>query len=296
MTRIVRSPLVVPRVWIQVALLTFVIGFAILGYLAYRVYADHPPVPRKAIATDGIELFSRDDVFRGQLVFEKYGLMEYGTIFGHGAYLGPDFTADYIERAREIMGRFYVAHGATDPAPRVADDFKINRWDSASDVLTFTPAQVFAMHELEVYYGRWFGPAASQQGLRRPTIGPEDMPALVAFIAWSAWVATANRPGEAYSYTNNWPPAPAIGDTVTADAILWSALSLVALLIAIGATLFAFGRRDHLAIDRVVARYTRLGVPRSRSSLADRAHRGAGALARHDVPRASLEAARRAPR
>jgi nitric oxide reductase subunit B len=144
MPRSKRSPLVVPQAWIQVALLTFVVGFAILGYLAYRVYADHPPVPREAVATDGKPLFSRHDVFRGQMVFEKYGLMEYGTIFGHGAYLGPDFTADYIERSRVLMRQFYAASGTANPDAHIVDDFKINRWDAASDVLTLTPAQVAA--------------------------------------------------------------------------------------------------------------------------------------------------------
>src|SRR6476660_825839 len=104
-----RSPLAVSRAWIQVAILTFVVGFAILGYLAYRVYGDHPPVPQSTVSLDGKVLFTADDVFEGQLTFEKYGLMEYGTIFGHGAYLGPDITADYIERARAIMRGHYAA-------------------------------------------------------------------------------------------------------------------------------------------------------------------------------------------
>ena len=237
-----RSALVVPHAWIQVALLTFVVGFAILGYLVYRVYADHPPVPRETVTAEGTTLFQRDDVFRGQLLFEKHGLMEYGSIFGHGAYLGPDFTADYIERAREAMERFYATHATADPAARVVEEFKKNRWDQTTDILTFAPAQAAAFRELEAYYTQWFGPADTQRGLRRPTIASSDTSALVAYFAWSAWVATANRPGEPYSYTNNWPPAPAVGNTLTADAMLWSALSLVALLVGIGATLYAFGR------------------------------------------------------
>ena len=116
MPRSRRSALSVSPAWLQVAILTFVVGFAILGYLAYRVYAEHPPVPRTTVAPDGAVLFTRDDVFQGQLLFEKYGLMEYGTIFGHGAYLGPDFTADYIERAREAMLRDYAARGVSDAA------------------------------------------------------------------------------------------------------------------------------------------------------------------------------------
>jgi nitric oxide reductase subunit B len=225
-----------------VAILTFVIGFGILGYLAYRVYAEHPPVPRVTVAPDGSVVFTRDDVFDGQVVFEKYGLMEYGTIFGHGAYLGPDFTADYIERAQAAMHHYHSAHATADPDARIVEDFKANRFDAARDVLAFTEAQVVAWRELEDYYRRWFGPAESQSGLRRPSVAPEHMHALVAYFAWSAWVATANRPGLGYSYTNNWPPAPSVGNNLTADAVLWSALSLVALLLGIGVTLFAFGR------------------------------------------------------
>jgi len=242
MSRPQRSPLVVSQTWIQAALLTFVVGFAILGYLAYRIYAEHPPVPQATVAADGAILFTADDIFAGQLIFEKYGLMEYGSIFGHGAYLGPDFTADYIERAREAMRRFYAMQTTSDPDVHVREDFKTNRWDVTRNVLIYTPAQVAAWHELEDYYRRWFGPAESQSGLRRPTITTAEIPALVAYFSWSAWAATANRPGKAYSYTNNWPPAPEVGNTLTADAILWSALSLIALLVGIGVTLLAFGR------------------------------------------------------
>jgi nitric oxide reductase subunit B len=242
MSRSHRAPLVVSRTWIQVAILTFVVGFAILGYLAYRVYGEHPPVPRSTVAPNGTVLYTSDDVFQGQLAFGRYGLMEFGTIFGHGAYLGPDFTADYIERARQAMRRYYVAQGSTDPDKRVLEDFKANAWDEGKDVLVFTQGQVAAYRELREYYARWFGPADQQEGLRRPSVAPEAVPSLVSYLAWSAWAATANRPGKAYSYTNNWPPAPEVGNTVSAEAVLWSAISLVSLLLGIGATLFAFGR------------------------------------------------------
>jgi nitric oxide reductase subunit B len=260
MPRVARSTLAVSPTWIQVAILTFVVGFGILGYLAYRVYAEHPPVPAITVAPDGSVLFTRGDVFQGQLVFEKYGLMEYGTIFGHGAYLGPDFTADYIERARTSMRRYYQARSVADPDQRLIADFKTNRFDATRDALTFTPAQVAALRELEDHYRSWFGPPDSQSGLRRPSIAPEHMHALVAYFGWSAWVATANRAGQTYSYTNNWPPAPEVGNNLTADAILWSALSLVALLAGIGVTLFAFGRFKDLGWPDDAARPSRAVV------------------------------------
>src|SRR5215471_11970163 len=117
-----RAALSVSTAWIQVAVLTFVVGFGILGYLAYRVYAEHPPVPATTVADDGAVLFTRDDVFNGQLAFGRFGLMQYGTIFGHGAYLGPDFTADYIERAREAMRRYYGVRATTDAEARIIED------------------------------------------------------------------------------------------------------------------------------------------------------------------------------
>ncbi|HVW24791.1 MAG TPA: cbb3-type cytochrome c oxidase subunit I [Polyangiaceae bacterium] len=237
-----RSSLGISTAWTQLAMLTFVIGFGILGYLAYRIYAEHPPVPAVTVAPNGETLFTRDDVFRGQMLFGQFGLMEYGTIFGHGAYLGPDFTADSIERERAAMRAYYVGQGAVNADARVVDDFKTNRWDSARDTLVFTPAQVAAWHDLQGYYSAWFGPASEQRGLRRPSIPTDQIRPLVAYFSWAAWVSTANRPGESYSYTNNWPPAEHAGNTLTADAVFWSGLSLVALLAGIGATLYAFGR------------------------------------------------------
>src|SRR5262245_42951676 len=119
MHRVERSPLGLSATWMQVALLTFVMGFGSHGYLAYRLYAEHPPVPATTATTNGETLFTREDVFRGQMLFGQYGLMEFGTLFGHGAYLGPDFTADAIERSRISMQRYYAAQGAVDVDARV---------------------------------------------------------------------------------------------------------------------------------------------------------------------------------
>ena len=69
---------------------------------------------------------------------------------------------------------------------------------------------------------------------------------MTAFFAWSAWAASALRPGTDYSYTNNWPPEPLVGNRVTADTVMWSVLSLIALLGGIGLLFAAFGRWNFL--------------------------------------------------
>src|SRR5215469_8073068 len=100
-----KHELLVSKGWIQAVALVGVCGSLLLGILAYRTYTDEPPIPAKVVGADGAALFTREDVLTGQEVFLKNGLMEYGLIFGHGAYLGPDFTADYLHRAALLERR-----------------------------------------------------------------------------------------------------------------------------------------------------------------------------------------------
>lgn len=229
--------------WAQVALLTFALGFGVLGYLAYRIHADHPPVPQRYLGPDGAVLFTREDILKGQQLFATRGFMEHGTLFGHGAYLGPDFTADAIHRMERSMRRYYG--GGPEASALVRKDLKANRFDGQNVV--WTSAQVAAWEDFLAHYRNWLTRGVSDEGLRGPRIeDPAQIRAIGSYVAWSAWVATARRPNTDHSYTNNWPPDPAAGNTPTADMILWSALSLIALLAGIGATLFAFGRWQQL--------------------------------------------------
>ena len=94
-----RRTLLVSKGWVQAVALVVLFGFFVLGLLAYRTYQAKPPVPERVVAPGGEVLYTAADVAKGQQVFLHNGLMEYGSVFGHGAYLGPDFTADYLRRA-----------------------------------------------------------------------------------------------------------------------------------------------------------------------------------------------------
>ncbi len=141
--------LVSPR-WMQVIVLTFLFGFAILGYLAIRVYEEHPPLPAKVLSESGQVLFTGEDIRDGQELFLTYGLMQYGSIYGHGAYLGPDFTADYLHRQAVEMQRLYG--GNAEAEIRVRDELRANRYESKSDSLTLTDGQVHAFGVLLEHY------------------------------------------------------------------------------------------------------------------------------------------------
>src|SRR5262245_49855065 len=136
MTSISRSLLTVSPLWLQGSILDLLVGFAIMGFLALRVYQDHPPVPGKVVAESGSTLFTAEDVRSGQELFLTYGLMQYGSIYGHGAYLGPDFTADYLHREAVEMQQHYG--NDAEALVRTQRELQANRYDPATDVLTWT--------------------------------------------------------------------------------------------------------------------------------------------------------------
>ena len=240
-----RGQMVISKVWAQASLLTFFLGFTGLGILAALIYSQHAPIPARVVAPSGEVLFTRDDVEAGQNVFQKYGLMQHGTLYGHGAYLGPDFTAQYLHRAALDMLAFYGE--AQMPVPeiraKVVGELKTNTYDAAGDTLTFSRGQVHAFDSLTGFYREYFGSLDVQRGVKRPVIAdPSEVRRLTSYFAWASWTATAQRPGKAYSYTNNWPDEPLAGNAPTADNFFWSVVSLISLLCGIGVVLFAFGR------------------------------------------------------
>src|SRR5215470_5171706 len=91
-----KRPLMIAGGWIQAAILVLIIGFFILGVLTYYTYSGEPPIPDVVKSASGSTLFTRADIMAGQQIFLSNGLMEYGSVFGHGAYLGPDFTTGYL--------------------------------------------------------------------------------------------------------------------------------------------------------------------------------------------------------
>ena len=146
-----RRQLLVSRGWVQAAALVFLFGFFVLGLLAYRTYQAEPPVPARVVDRADRELFTGADVQAGQKLFLRNGLMQYGSIFGHGAYLGPDFTADYLHRAALIVRDRYGGERSDRARSRTVDDFRTNRYSQETKTLRLTEAQAFAFERLRAH-------------------------------------------------------------------------------------------------------------------------------------------------
>src|SRR5829696_290580 len=238
-----KRELLVSRTWLQVAGLVIIVGFFVLGLLAYLTYRSDPPIPGRVVDPSGRVLFTGNDVKAGQKVFLHHGLMEYGSIFGHGAYLGPDFTDDYLHRSSEIVRNELGGSDSDSARQATIDQFQTNRYDSDTKMLPFSAQQASAFTQLEQHYSDFLDSDTTRYGLRpNPVHGPTEIHQLTSFFAWSAWAAATRRPGHNYSYTNNWPPEEQVGNTPSANVIVWSVISLIALLAGIGILFAAFGR------------------------------------------------------
>lgn len=245
--------------WIRSILIVMAIGFAGLISITLLAYRNAPPIPTRIVDAQGVMLFSGDDISDGQTVFLKYGLMANGSIWGHGAYLGPDYSAQALHSTGEVVAAA-IAHqqhqqpmAALTPSQQAAVraetavSLKTNRYDPATLTLRFTAPQATAFREQINYWTDYFKHSSRNGGLKTDLItDPIELKNFTAFVTWAAWASVANRPGEEYSYTNNFPYDPSVGNQPTPGTVMWSALSLVVLLSGIGAVLLAFGRFDTL--------------------------------------------------
>jgi nitric oxide reductase subunit B len=245
--------------WRHSAILVMIAGFSVLSFLTVLTYNNAPPIPEKVVDMAGQTVLTGNDIQQGQEVFLKYGLMEHGTLWGHGAYLGPDYSAEYLHRLSEIA-RDEIAsanYGKTfaqlpldqqsAASAQMARALKENRYDSASRTLTFTPGEVAAYTTQTGEWSEYFAGKKPAPGLPARYIkNPAELKALSAYFAWAAWATVAHRPGKNYSYTNNWPYEPLVGNRPSSEAYIFSALSLVTLLGGLGLILFLFGKFDYL--------------------------------------------------
>ncbi len=241
--------------WRHSVILVMIFGFTILSIVTVLTYNNAPPIPQKVVDAAGNVLFAKQNIEAGQSVFLKYDLMEHGTLWGHGAYLGPDYTAEYLHKealiARDVIakGKFGTDYSGLAPeqkafvSQQLKKELKTNRYDAATGVLTFSPGEEAAYRDTLPYWSAYFTRKDDAPGLPSDYIkSPAELKNLTAYFAWATWATVTNRPGKDYTYTNNWPYEPLVGNHPSSQAYVWSALSLLTLLGGLGLVLLIFGK------------------------------------------------------
>ena len=249
------------KLWYALATVILV-SFGVLGFFGVEIFRTMPPFPEKVVTTDGEVLFEGQDIKDGQNVWQSIGGQTVGSIWGHGAYIAPDWNADYLHRESEVMlrklaerdGLDYKTLSEADKAKYqvlLREELRKNTYDPATGIITYSPLRAEAAREVGEHYAKLFlGDNAPEYvklradyALRGKSLeDPAKMAKMNAFFAWTSWVCVASRPGSDVSYTNNWPHDPTIGNIAPTSLHLWSGFSVLMLLAAVGILVYYYAQ------------------------------------------------------
>ena len=240
------------KLWI-IFVAVMVICFGVLGFFGHEIYRQKPPIPEKVKSIDGTIIFSESDIMDGQSVWQSIGGQEVGTIWGHGSYVAPDWSADWIHRETtfilnkwandEFKMDFSLLNIEQKAAlqARLQKEIRTNTYDPVTKTLTLSKIRTEAVMDAEKYYSGLFmnDPALAKTreayAIRENSV--KDifrMSKMNAFFFWAAWSCSTERPGKSITYTNNWPPDTSIGNIPAPALVLWTGFSVIMLLIGIG--------------------------------------------------------------
>ncbi|MGB8490995.1 MAG: nitric-oxide reductase large subunit [Bacteroidales bacterium] len=256
------------NLWITFIVITC-ICFAVLIYFGHEIYRLKPPIPAKVVSETGETIFTGTQIKDGQNVWQSIGGQEVGTVWGHGAYVAPDWSADWIHReatyilnawaVREFGLPFNEISGEQESMlqTRIRKVLRVNTYNQGTGTLTVFTDRANAIVENSMHYTGLFMDDPSLEGERNSysipanTIkDPERMKAMNAFFFWAAWACVTNRPDSEITYTNNWPPDQVIGNTPSAGIILWTGFSVIMLLVGIGLLGFYHARNRSDILDK----------------------------------------------
>lgn len=241
------------KLWMALALV-FLVSFALLGNLGREIYQIAPPIPKQVVVGDTqTVLFTEDQINNGQNVWQSIGGHTVGSIWGHGSYLAPDWSADWLHReAVALLDVYATGSGAESFASLPADqqaalkerlktEMRKNTYNTADGTITVSKERAAAIAKVRDYYVSLFSADQATEADRiayaiknNPVKTDERRQQLAAFVYWTSWATTTERPNDVITYTSNWPHEELVGNHPTSSMLLWTMFSVFALLAGVG--------------------------------------------------------------
>ncbi|CAI87466.1 MULTISPECIES: nitric-oxide reductase large subunit [Pseudoalteromonas] len=235
------------------------VTFSLLGYYGTEIYREAPPIPAAFVSESGKVLTTEEQILDGQTAWQSVGGMQLGSVWGHGAYQAPDWTADWLHRelvswlnlaAEDQFGTAYDELNEQQQHMLRYDlkkDYRTNTYNTKTNTVSLSSRRMQAIAQTSDYYNALFGGAAELQqtranyAMKEVTLPSAERRArLNEFFFWTAWAASTERLDGNATYTNNWPHEPLIDNKPTTENIVWSLVSIVLLVAGIGALVWAW--------------------------------------------------------
>lgn len=219
----------------------------ILIYFTANLSKEVPPLPEKVQSQKGEILYTKKDIIEGKALFQQFDLMDYGTLLGMGAYLGPDFTTEFLHKRAEFLNNFY----ARELFKR--DFYKLSKLEKASiktktiedikektflkeEGVIYTEASTLAYKANKNFIINFLVKGNKEKAWRAGIIKENEAKKIATFFDWSQLVSSTLRPNTNRTWSNNWPNEPLIDQDLTWNShyiSLWEFLILWALTIFI---------------------------------------------------------------
>lgn len=234
------------KYWISFSLVV-IISFTVLSWVGTRIYHQKPPVPEKVVTKSGILVFTKADIQDGQNIWQAMGGMEVGSVWGHGSYVAPDWTADWLHREAVFVlnvwakQQFNFEFDKLSPEDQsflktqLTDTYKQNTYNNKTGIIEIDDTRYEAIKSNIKHFSDIFINGKNEYAIPQNTLTDTvKLRKLNAFFFWGAWAASTNRPGDNVTYTNNWPHEELIHNSPTPDTIVWTGVSIILLLLGIG--------------------------------------------------------------
>ncbi len=241
-----------------------VISFSVLLYFGSEIYRQAPPVPEKVVTENGRVLFTGQNIKDGQNVWQSMGGQEIGTVWGHGAYQAPDWSADWLHKEAVFMLDKFSMQKEGIPYSQLSEEkqaslkvvlqkeLRKNSYNEQTKTLTVSDLRAEAIASNSKFYGGLFTNDPALAKLRDAYSIPENslktqerVDLLNSFFFWISWACVTERPGQKITYTNNWPSEQLVGNHPTGALHLWTGFSVIILLAGIGLMVLYYARRKN---------------------------------------------------
>lgn len=244
------------RLWLVLALV-MAASFTVLGLMGREIHRQAPPIPARVIDARGEVLMTGEGIQTGQLAYQSMGGQQVGSIWGHGAYVAPDWSADQLHREAVALldiwalredGRRFDQLSLERQAVlkvRLKREMRTNTYDAATRTIVVSADRAQAMTQVRAHYQALMGADPALSELRaqyalaeNPMPDPSRRARLADYYWWTSWAAGTNRPDGNVSYTSNWPHEPLIDNVPSSANVVWSIASVILLIFGVGALVF----------------------------------------------------------
>ena len=240
------------KLWLLFGFIFFA-SFAVLLWIGTEIFREAPPIPVQVATSEGVVLIDEGEITNGQNVWQALGGMQIGSIWGHGSYVAPDWTADYLHRealfivedfSNKKYGKKYDALESEEKAfvrQQMQDVIRTNTYDAATKKTVIAPIRAKAFEENLKYYSEIFTNGNKDFAIQRDSQSdPKKLREMTAFFFWTSWASSTNRPDSTTSYTSNFPSEPLVANVPTSATIVWTGVSVIVLIAGIGAMIWFF--------------------------------------------------------